>query len=278
MAIIIHPDGTVSTIETIHDQNGNLRPKITNSNYDDAHSWTPSNHNCAKEKYTAKQRTKKIKKHVVSGRTSQVSISVADIDSFFDKRILNRQTITSEEYEKLYRLVPSSHKGYFEKKYNEYIEYRRLGKKSAKRKRDELAEKVQASKRTSESARIKMEKTSIIAAKQKRKAEKTTNRKSEAKHISTKGNTIGDIATFSSLKSNYASSQDFDVRTSRPTRPSRAPKYAYARDRYGRVQERDSFNEEKRNEFYQAQNMQRNYDYASYDADDDHDGAYSGWK
>lgn len=56
------------------------------------------------------------------------------------------------------------------------------------------------------------------------------------------------------------------------------PKYAYARDRYGRVQERDSFNEEKKNEFYTAQNRQKNYDYSSYDANDDNDGAYSGWE
>lgn len=27
MAIVINPDGTVSTIETTHDQYGNLRPK-----------------------------------------------------------------------------------------------------------------------------------------------------------------------------------------------------------------------------------------------------------
>ena len=60
--------------------------------------------------------------------------------------------------------------------------------------------------------------------------------------------------------------------------PGRKPKYGYARDRFGRVQERDSFNEEKRNEFHQASNSQRQYDYSSYDANDDNDGAYSNWK
>lgn len=58
----------------------------------------------------------------------------------------------------------------------------------------------------------------------------------------------------------------------------RKPKYGYARDRFGRVQERDSFNEEKGNEFHQARNSQRNYDYSSFDANDDHDGAYSNWE
>lgn len=55
---------------------------------------------------------------------------------------------------------------------------------------------------------------------------------------------------------------------------SRHPKYGYARDRYGRAQERDSFNEEGRNEFGQAQRYQSNYDYSSYDAEDDHDSYY----
>lgn len=56
------------------------------------------------------------------------------------------------------------------------------------------------------------------------------------------------------------------------------PKFGYARDKYGRVQERDSFNEEKKNEFFTAQNRQRNYDYSSYDANDDNDGAYGDWE
>lgn len=55
---------------------------------------------------------------------------------------------------------------------------------------------------------------------------------------------------------------------------SRHPQYGYARDRYGRVQERDSFNENRRNEFEQAQKYQSNYDYSSYDAEDDHDSYY----
>ena len=55
---------------------------------------------------------------------------------------------------------------------------------------------------------------------------------------------------------------------------SRQPKYGYARDRYGRVQERDSFNEDRKNEFKLAQKQHQNYDYSSYDAEDDHDSYY----
>lgn len=58
---------------------------------------------------------------------------------------------------------------------------------------------------------------------------------------------------------------------------SRKPKYGYARDRFGRVQKGDMFDEERTNEFRQAQNWQNHYDYSSYDANDDNDGAYNTW-
>ena len=47
------------------------------------------------------------------------------------------------------------------------------------------------------------------------------------------------------------------------------PKYGYARNRYGNVQERDSFNEERHNEIYQSEQRQQYYDYSSYDSEDD---------
>ena len=47
---------------------------------------------------------------------------------------------------------------------------------------------------------------------------------------------------------------------------AKKPKYGYARDRYGRVQDRDSYQEE----------IHRSpvYDYSSYDSEDDHDNYY----
>ena len=87
---------------------------------------------------------------------------------------------------------------------------------------------------------------------------------------------INDNVTFNSRKIQTIESDIVDERSSFGA--SRKPKYGYARDRYGRVQERDSFNEERRNEFHHAQSHQKNYDYSSYDANDDHDGAYSDWK
>lgn len=55
---------------------------------------------------------------------------------------------------------------------------------------------------------------------------------------------------------------------------SRHPVYGYARDRYGRVQERDSLNEDRKNEFRQSQVFQSRYDYSSYDSESDHDSYY----
>ena len=43
----------------------------------------------------------------------------------------------------------------------------------------------------------------------------------------------------------------------------RNPKYGYTRDIFGRVQERDSYNENLRNDFHAAQSHQMDYDYSS---------------
>lgn len=58
----------------------------------------------------------------------------------------------------------------------------------------------------------------------------------------------------------------------------RKPKYGYARDYFGRVQKRDLFNEDRENEFEQAQEQNEFYDYSLFDDEDDHDGMYSGWE
>jgi hypothetical protein len=50
---------------------------------------------------------------------------------------------------------------------------------------------------------------------------------------------------------------------------AKKPIYGYARNRYGNILERDSYNEDLHNEIYQAEEMQRNYDYSLYDSEDD---------
>lgn len=57
-------------------------------------------------------------------------------------------------------------------------------------------------------------------------------------------------------------------------RTGRTPQYGYARDIFGRVKERDHYDEDKRNEFKQAQRRQSNYDFSNFDLEDDHDSYY----
>ncbi len=111
---------------------------------------------------------------------------------------------------------------------------------------------------------------------QKRVSGMSSYLKNKSSDSSSSGHSLGDIATFSSLKKTTPDSDYIQGRAVNGA--SRQPKYCYARDRYGRVQERDRLNEDRFNEFSQAQNHNKNYDYSDYDSNDDHDGAYSGWE
>ena len=86
------------------------------------------------------------------------------------------------------------------------------------------------------------------------------------------GNTLSDIATISSLKDSSSANSINHERTLLSA--SRQPKYGYARDRYGRIQERDKYDEERINDFKHAHKQQANYDYSNYDENDDHDSFY----
>ena len=265
MAIVINPDGTVSTIETTHDQYGNLRPKIDSEVMKEQEIHY--NKNVISEikenksyVYPSRPVSRKHKKKVniskpIPPKKQQTFISNTEIIMFFKDRIASGKYVTVEEYLKIKNKLPRELQIYFATRYKKYLEHI-----------EQVRGLDEAFKRTT-----------FSKPKIKKKKNKDKNRhhvkEVNVHHNSHAGFTIGDIATFGSLKENIASSQDFEVRTSNPPRPARPPKYAYARDRYGRVQERDSFNEEKRNEFYSAQNRQKHYDYSSYDANDDHDGA-----
>lgn len=259
MAIVINPDGTVSTIETTHDQYGNLKPKIDSEVMKEQEIHYNKNtisETKGKKGYvypTSSDMGKNGSGYIPSKR--KISITTAQIDKFFNKILSAGKWLGSNKYQRIKNRLPKNLQTYFASKYESYLE--------------KLRGLEEAMKRTTFNNQ-KIKKKKIKATHQVKNAKVHQN-----SHI---GYSIGEIAKFGSLKENYASSSDFDVRTSNPPRPARAPKYAYARDRYGRVQERDRFNEEKRNEFYTSQNRQKNYDYSSYDANDDHDGAYSDWE
>lgn len=269
MAYVINPDGTISTIETTHDQYGNLKPKIDSealkeqeihySNYSVSKS-SGKGSVYPKSTGSSKHINKKNVGRAMSATKQQAFITADQINKFFKNRILSGKWLDFNEYKRIKDTLSDKLQILFASKYKKYLEQ----VKAIKELNDSMKRK------TFKKPKDKKRKNKI----------KTHHQVKEVKvhHNSHTGYTIGEIAKFGSLKGEYASSSDFDVRTSNPPRPARAPKYAYARDRYGRVQERDSFNEEKKNEFYVAQNQQRNYDYSSYDADDDHDGAYSGFE
>lgn len=274
MAIVINPDGTVSTIETTHDQYGNIRPKMpTDNSTAPAESVSPKegtiyskinspkqkeNHTFYPTEYATKPKvsSNKPKTKIVAtlkqAKPRYIFTTIGEINEFFKKRKIGGREVLFIEFSNISEKLPNCLKNYFKKRFLEYKEY------------------------FSRVMEIKSEETAKELKQQKPKKE--VRQKVGISYPRSSGFTLGDIISSSSKQALYASSSDFDVRTSNPPRPAQAPKYAYARDRYGRVQERDSFNEEKRNEFYVAQNRQRNYDYSSYDSNDDNDGAYSDWE
>lgn len=258
MAIVINPDGTVSTIETTHDQYGNLRPKIDSDVMKEQE--IQYNKNAASEPKHKKgyvYPTSSVSgesKHSYVPFRRQFFITTGQIDKFFSKIISKGKWLGTNGYLRIKNTLSEKLQIYFASKYERY--------------REQIKALEEARHRTT-----------FKKPKVKKKKNKPHHQVKDVKvhQNSHSGYSIGEIAKISSQKGEYASSSDFEVRTSNPPKPARPPKYAYARDRYGRVQERDSYNEEKRNEFYVAQNRQKNYDYSSYDANDDNDGAYSGW-
>lgn len=295
MAIVINPDGTVSTIETTHDQYGNLRPKIDSEVMKEQtveynkNTISVSRENSGHINPTGAV-TKKHSHKVKISQTTEVKrpyffVKTIQIDKFFNRLLNSGKWLSREIYQKTQESLSATLQLYFASKYQEYLEQRKKQgvaiSNQTTSQTTKYQRKQQLRQQQLEELEEAMRRTTFSKPKVKKKKKNKTPhivKEVKAHHNSHAGFTIGEIATFGSLKEKYASSSDFDVRTSNPPRPARPPKYAYARDRYGRVQERDSFNEEKKNEFYSAQNRQRNYDYSSYDANDDHDGAYSDWE
>ena len=261
MAYVINPDGTVDLVEVEWDSNGNLRPKRSP---DDSQSSYKSK-SLASSSYPTPQKTKKKKVHsspanvnvskdVEANRTQKKQdaierkkiriITKQSIEKFFTKKKNLHQIVTHEDIMRASVVLKSSLLKYFMEKYEQYKEYCLNMGWGAKK---TIIQKVKKKKKKKKNKIISPKNTNI-----------------------TSGNTIGDIVNLSTIKDSLA---DSDVKYTRSGK-SRPPKYGYARDYFGRVQERDSFNEEKRNEFKQAQKGQSRYDYSSYDSEDDHDSYY----
>ena len=263
MAIVINPDGTVSTIEVDHDAYGNIRPKMPQdiAEMPSEKPYMPSSNN--KDFIYPRMQKKKHKKvfsstsHESQGNTvkSTKVITKKSIDRYFAYIKSHRQRITDNEYTKTLCLLQGEVRDYYEQRYSEYkIEHSPQPASAISTKPAESNKKKKKNKQN----------------KQNKQQKKETQAKQYISRSS--GYTIAEIASFSSLKGALPGNDIINGRSIYGA--SRQPKYGYVRDRYGRVQERDSFNEDRKNEFKLAQKQHQNYDYSSYDAEDDHDSYY----
>ena len=260
MAIVINPDGTVSTIEVNHDAYGNIRPKMP---HDIAENPSGKSYlMSSKIKDVTYPLIQKKKHKKVAPSTSNKSqgknkvVTKQSIDRYFAYIKSHHLRITEKEYTNTLRLLQGDVLDYYKQRYLEY-QFEHMPKPSSV-----ISSKPAENKKK----------------KKKNKQNKQLKKEPQNKQFVSRssGFTIAEIASFSNLKGALPGNDIINGRSIYGA--SRQPKYGYARDRYGRVQERDSFNENRRNEFYNAQRNQRNYDYSSYDVNDDHDGAYEDFK
>lgn len=290
MAYVINPDGTITTVEADYDRNGNIKIKrgysfegestaksfSTSSSYGTPRKKKKKSHKrktvvlpvieeTASVKVvanTGSSNTQSVapKKIVVSTspkkkhrRIRSYFITITEIDFYFKDKIASGHTISPDEYLRIRETLPEGLKKYFIAKYLDYASGNRVVDNSSK-----------------------ILKT--LKKQRKKNKKKATQESGVISNCATKrtGFTLGEIATFSPMNKR---TPDEGMVNGKPLYgASRNPKYGYARDRFGRVQERDSFNEDLRNEFKNAQRHQKNYDYSSYDENDDNDGAYSDWE
>lgn len=255
MAYIINPDGTISTVDANYDHNGNIKPKIDSEFLKEQAIHYNRNIEPLQNRISSSTpRTKKKKKVVkrIPPFKQKQFISKAEIDFFFKDRKCSGRRISNEEYSKILLSLPDVLKDYFVSCFLRYKGYK-LSENEDFRKRKTFKKNKNNSKNKQNNSHIVRDASTIHS-----------------------GFSLGEVATFSSYNKRTPEGNMVNGKSLKGA--SRNPKYGYARDRYGRVQERDSYNEERRNEFHNAQNYQKNYDYSNYDANDDHDGAYSDWE
>lgn len=271
MAYVINPDGTVSSIGVEYDSSGNFSPKKSYDMLDHYESKvTPKSIRSPfgrkkKKKIKQTQSSGVAVKPNMSGEVAQSSttkplqeeqekmeskprlfLTRKSIDAFFKKHEKASKAVPVEIYMYAVHTLKSNLLGYFLERYNKYSEYCRS-----------MGWEVKANQ--------------FWKKKKKKKKKREQSNSSDTERLSS-GHTLADIATFSSLRS-ATTSEDIIMGRS-VFGASRQPVYGYARDRYGRIQERDKLDENRKNEFRQAQSRQSNYDFSMYDKEDDHDGYY----
>ncbi len=315
MAYVINPDGTISVVGAKYDSNGNIvlrdyskleNPKKT------SHELYVTDHFLAPRRNSKKKKKVKTKKEVLddalecvnrlnrlsaktikqestnnvfvlgenahSGtlydRNIKVGLVKKGIDKFISKRKRQNRIITNSEYKTILHRLNIECKLYFIEEFAKYKVYCE---------ENGLYQIEEESQTYGDFVSVPSEHPIKQNLKKDKKKKRQNNRKDKHKSSNSGyyasqryGQSLADIATFSSLKK---TTEDSDYVQGRSIYgASRQPKYGYARDRYGRVQERDRLDEDRYNEFSQAQKHNKNFDYSDYDPNDDHDGAYSGWE
>jgi hypothetical protein len=258
MAYVINPDGTVTSIDASYDRNGNLRPKIDCKKLNEqVIRYNPNTAKDEKEKgmvhSTPKKKKKKPVVRVIPPKKRQQFINDAEIEMFFKDRIASRKVITEEEFDRIKSSLPQGLREYFISRYNRYKYF--MGMVEVPRKRNTFKKPKTKKKAKNKTPQV-MKDVRIVSSPYT-------------------GYPQSEIATFGTLGKRTPEGDMVNGRSLKGA--SRNPKNGYARDRYGRVQERDSYNEERDNEFNSATRHQNHYDYSSYDSNDDHDGAYDNW-
>lgn len=281
MAYYINPDGTVSYAEVEYNSSGDLVPKKDYSNSEKTTKRDLYGISTNKQEQNVKVKKTCRRERISKERRNR-------INQFIAEKKKAKQLITYKEFVHLYSQLDEVDSHYFIDVCAEYKEYCIKQGWASPHSNTTLPvvwaphgqkNRKTINKKQPKATLTKSEKRSLLNEVddlEERISQMSNLLKTESKKRSSSGHSLGDIAKFSSLKKTTPDSDYIQGRAVNGA--SRQPKYGYARDRYGRVQERDRLNEDRYNEFSQAQNHNKNYDYSDYDSNDDHDGAYSGWE
>ena len=276
MGLLINPDGTTTYVEEEYDAIGAAHPSksylLQMAQQNDTPTtteWNRGKSSQSSRKHKKKQQSDyyptsssdrvqtRTGKVIVDYDAKKASVGIAvptisAIDRYFAKMRKLRKVVPESMLMEAKRKLKPRLFSYFEECYHALIEFCGTGSVKFKKNNGSTMQKP---------------KKAASASKKEKKAVRTTCTVSS-------GHTIADIAI---IKKNKIEADATETRATGFGK-GRAPKYGYARDYFGRVQERDRLDEDRRNEFAQRQRQQSRYDYSNYDANDDHDGDYSSWE
>ena len=254
MAFVINPDGTISPVDVVYDSTGGIKPKRIVDGFGTSHNSVGSKaYSKGASSTPVKKKKGKKKLNVLSGAVSYIKEKVGKISSKKDEPVANNASVAIQPTRTVKKKIFQSKQEideYFVQRrklrqvvHNEIRDFvlRTLSNDLSNyftecfNKHNDYCQNMGWGRIGNEGQEEKDNKrTSIAGVRRIRKGEQGKSKSGFSRH----------------------------------------PVYGYARDRFGRVQERDSFNEDRRNEFKQAQRRQSYYDYSSFDGDSDHDNYY----